>query len=287
MSLFGARRQREELAAGLKRLRSLSGLSGRDLGERMGVDQSTVSRIERAEQRVTLRQVVSWCDATGADEETRERLLALAEALVAGPATWAESSDTGSTDLQRDVQALEAKTGLLSVYQPAGVPGLLQTAAYARRVLSSGPDGVPRDIAQRVMSRMERQRVLYDGAKTFRFVIPEAVLRWPYGPPDDPAVPDEHREQLARIGWAAGRANIQLGILPLAPVAAWRLSGFVIFDDVSGEDPVVHIEGLARAYNEDLPEHVAVFRRAFDRLLAASVTGDEARQLISAAAGGL
>jgi hypothetical protein len=80
------------------------------------------------------------------------------------------------------------------------------------------------------MGRIERQRVLYDESKRFRFVIPEAVLRWPYGPPDDPAVLDEQREQLARIEWAIGRPNIVMGILPLAPTAVWRTSGFVIFD---------------------------------------------------------
>lgn len=284
MSLFGTKQQREELAAGLKRLRSLSGLSGRELGERINLDQSTVSRIEVGTQKkVTMAQVAAWADATGADADTRAHLLAVAEKIVTGPSSWAEASDAGSTDLSRDTQALEAKTGVLSFYQPAAVPGLLQTPAYARRLLSSGPDGVPSDLAQRVVGRMERQGVLYDESKRFRFVIPEAVLRWPYGPPDDPAVLDEQREQLGRIEWATHRPNIDLGILPLAPTAAWRLAGFVIYDEVSGDDPLVHIEWLTRPYNEDSPEAVDACRRAFANLMDASVAGDEARRLITAA----
>jgi hypothetical protein len=143
-----------------------------------------------------------------------------------------EAALDGSTDFGRETADLEARTGLLSNYQPAAIPGLLQTPAYARRLLSSGPGGVPPDLADRVMSRIERQRVLYGVDKQFRFVIPEAVLRWPYGPPDDPAVPDEHREQLARVEWAASRPNVEVGILPLRPVAVWRTAGFVIFDEV-------------------------------------------------------
>jgi hypothetical protein len=69
----------------------------------------------------------------------------------------------------------------------------------------------------RVMGRIDRQRVLYDEGKRFRFVMPEAVLRWPYGPPDDPAVFDEHREQLALVEWARGRPNVEVGILPGSP----------------------------------------------------------------------
>ena len=167
------------------------------------------------------------------------------------------------------------------------MPGLLQTPAYARRLLSSGPAGAPPDLAERVMGRIDRQRVLYDEAKRFRFVIPEAVLRWPYGPPDDPAVLDEHREQLASVEWAIGRPNVEVGILPLAPVAVWRTAGFVIFDEVEGDEPQVHLEWLTRPYNVFEPEQVEMCRQAFSNLMAEAVTGDEARQLITSAASSL
>lgn len=287
MSAFGNKRQRDELAAELKRLRSLAGLSGRELGGAIGVDQSTVSRIERGEQRVTLAQATAWAKAANASSEATAKLLVLAEAALAGPRSWEEASESGSTNFARDAGELEARTGLLSVYQPAAVPGLLQTPGYARRLLMSGPNGVPGDLAQRVIGRMERQQILYDESKRFRFVIPEAVLRWPYGPPDDPAVPDEHREQLARLDWATRRPNILIGVLPLAPAAVWRLSGFVIFDEVEDGGPLVHIEWLTRPYNESEPEAVETCRRAFDNLLDASATGDDARRLIAAAANDL
>jgi hypothetical protein len=103
-------------------------------------------------------------------------------------------------------------------------------------------------------------------------------------PPDDPAVPDEHREQLARLEWATRRPNIELGILPMSPVAVWRSTGFVIYDEVEDGDPLVHIEWLTRPYNESEPEAVETCRRAFTNLLSASVTGNDARRLIGAAA---
>ena len=283
MSAFGDRRQRDELAAGLRRLRSIAGQSGRELGSLIGIDQSSVSRIERGEQRVSLAQVAAWAKATSATDEDTAHVLALAEAVITGPRSWEEAGD-GSTDFAQDTRELEARTGLLSFYQPASIPGLLQTPAYARRLLSSGPDGVPADLAQRVMGRIERQPVLYDEGKRFRFVIPEVVLRWPYGPPDDPAVPDEHREQLARVEWATRRPNITVGILPMTPVAVWRLGGFVLYDEVRDGDPLVHVEWLTRPYNESEPEAVEMCRRAFANLLGASVTGDAARRLISRAA---
>jgi transcriptional regulator with XRE-family HTH domain len=280
MSALGDKQQRRRLADELRRLRSLSGLSGRELGRRIGMDQSNVSRIERAEQRVSLAQVVAWAKATEAPEDRQAVVLALAEEILTGPTSWETANETGSTDFALETAELEARTGLLSNYQPAAIPGLLQTTAYARRLLASGPAGAPPDLAERVMGRIDRQRVLYDENKRFRFVIPEAVLRWPYGPPDDPAVLDEHREQLARVERATGRPNVEVGILPLAPVAVWRTAGFVIFDEVEDGEPRVHLEWLTRPYNIFDPDQVEMCRQAFSNLLSASVTGEEAAAVI-------
>jgi transcriptional regulator with XRE-family HTH domain len=285
MSAFGAGAQSRHLAEELKRLRIASGLTGRQIAPLIGVKQSTISRIEGGLQRVSFQQVALWCKATGASDEKTAELLALAEDILVGPRTWRDASETGSTDLQPEIAKLEAKTGLLSIYEPAAFPGLLQTAAYARRLFSSGPEGELPDVAERVMHRLERQPILYDERKRFRFVIPEAVLRWPYGPPDDPAVLDEHLEQLARVEALIGRPNVEIGILPLRPTAPWRLAGFDIYDEVEGDEPVVHLGSwLTRPYFITEPDQVEMCRQAFANLLGASISGEDARRLITAAA---
>jgi transcriptional regulator with XRE-family HTH domain len=285
MSAFRTGPQQRRLAEELKRLRIGAGLSGRQIAPQLGVEQSTISRIERGQQRVSVQQVALWGKATGAADEKLAELLALAEDILVGPRSWRDASETGSTDIQPEIAELEAQAGMVSIYEPAVFPGLLQTAAYARRLFSSGPEGELPDLPERVMHRLERQRVLYDGSKLFRFVIPEAVLRWPYGPPDDPAVPDEHREQLARIETVMGRPNVEVGVLPLRPVAPWRLAGFDIYDDMKDGEPLVHLGSwLTRPYFIFEPDQVEMCRQAFSNLLGASVTGDEARRLIVAAA---
>ena len=181
-------------------------------------------------------------------DEQLTALLALNEEIQVGPRSWEEASETGSTNLVAETAELESRTGLLLNYQPAAVPGLLQTAAYARRLLSSGPFGVPADLAERVMGRTDRQRVLYRDDAEFRFVVPEAVLRWPYGPPGDPAVLDEHREQLGRLLTVMDRRRAP-GVTSAEPKVGVAAGGFVIFDQVTGGDPVVHLEWLTRPYS--------------------------------------
>jgi hypothetical protein len=57
---------------------------------------------------------------------------------------------------------LERAVGLIRTYEAACIPGLLQTADYARAVLRSGyPDAPQAEIERRVELRLHRQQVLH------------------------------------------------------------------------------------------------------------------------------
>lgn len=275
MSAFGEEGRRKELGRALNRLRVASGLSQPQLAERTGLSQPKLSRIESGKQRIRVPEVVAWCDATGASDEARKEVLALAERTLVGPTSWDEAG--GDAELQISTAEVEAKAGTISVYQPAIVPGLLQTAAYARRVFSAGPDGVPPNIAEKVVGRLERQRILYDDTKRLRFVIPEAVLRWPF---DDI---EEQVEQLERLREVAARPNVDLRVAPLAGTAVWRTSGFVLFDDLADMDPIVHLELLTRPLTIEEREQVDFYRQVFSGLAEASAKDDEALGLVQSA----
>ncbi|GIJ47560.1 transcriptional regulator [Virgisporangium aliadipatigenens] len=271
MSAFGETTQRRRLGQALSRLRKTAGLSQPQLSAALKLSQPKVSRIESGAAPVTLAEVDAWCRATRASDQRRQELLTLAEAALLGPTSWSETEDN---DLQRSTAEFEATAALISVYQPAILPGLLQTASYARRVFSAGPDGVLPDVAERVMGRLERQRILYDTTKRLRFVVPEPVLRWPVGPVD------EHREQLGRLGEVMDRPNVDLRILPMVPPLVWRTGGFVLFDEVADDEPLVHVELLTRPVNIRRPEQVDFYRRAFSNLMDAALMGDAAAGLL-------
>lgn len=266
---------RQDLAVALKRLRISAGLTGYKLAELLGVDQSTVSKIERNRQRVSIAQVEQWCELTGASADLRNELRAYAEELLLRPPqSWKSASATGSTDFSRETREMEAAAGKLSFFLPEVVPGLLQTATYARRILSSGPDGVPSDVAERVVGRLERQRVLYDERKLIRIVVPETVLRWPFGPVD------EHVEQLDRIGEVMARPNVDIRILPMTPNPLWRLGGFVLYEDLGEDPPLVHLELLSGPLNLEEPDQVDLYRRVFANLYDAALAGNAAKSLL-------
>jgi hypothetical protein len=70
---------------------------------------------------------------------------------------------------QHEVKALEAQMSVLRMFQPALVPGLLQTPEYIRAVLQRhhlSDDTLARTIS----GRLERQAILYDSSKSLRFI---------------------------------------------------------------------------------------------------------------------
>lgn len=63
---------------------------------------------------------------------------------------------------------------------PTFIPGLLQTAEYARARFAQSVTvfKVPNDIDEAVAARVRRQEMLYRPDKRFHFVLTEATLRY-------------------------------------------------------------------------------------------------------------
>lgn len=225
----------------------------------------------------TLADIDGWARVTGASADQRAELRRLAEAAAVETISWRKGVRRGLPGLQQDVGGLESSAASILNFQPTIVPGLLQTADYARRLVSSGyPDGRP-DIAAAVTARLDRQAILYDDARNLEFVIAEAALRWRLGPPAMMLA------QLDRIASVMTLTSVTIGIIPqAAEVAAWHVHGFAILDDRSDGGPVVRVETLTTGLSISEPDAVERYRQAFRLLRDAAVFGDKARTLIHA-----
>src|SRR6266498_5415335 len=92
------------------------------------------------------------------------------------------------------------------------VPGLLQTAEYARARFAQGVrlHKVPDDVDEAVRLRVQRQEILYRPDKRFHFVLTEAALRNRLCPVDVMLA------QLDRLVALSALRNVRLGIIPFA-----------------------------------------------------------------------
>ncbi|MEV7549426.1 helix-turn-helix transcriptional regulator [Amycolatopsis sp. NPDC089917] len=268
---------RARLATKLREIRAATGLSGNQFAKTLGWPQSRVSKIETATQFPTGDDITSWLAAAGAADE--EGLVAelLKRARVESVSFRQEfGKPGGATAKQRSVREQEQQAARVATYQPALLPGLVQTPDFMRKLLAlpSGPahtGGASHvDIEQMVAVRIERQTLLHDPRKTLPLVIGEAALWTRIGDLET------QLGQLDRLQTLAGLRTVDLRVVPFAtatPIAP--LHGFKIFDA-----ELVVVETYAGEQLIRDPEEIALYEHMFSLLRAEAVSGAEAARLI-------
>ncbi|WP_157018147.1 helix-turn-helix domain-containing protein [Cryptosporangium arvum] len=228
---------RRMLLSTLQRLHKADGRSTDVIGTEVGVDGSTVARwLAGGKRKLRAHEIRGLCDAYGVDDDTKNQLVRLA--LEAGSAgvtqrlSWFATYQFGMfLDLERDARRVVT-------FESTVVPGLLQTAGYARAVIRAGAPGAglsEADVDERVQLRLERQSVLRrDRPVELLAILDEAVLRRPISDPD------AMRAQLAHLLTASQWPNVTIQILPFSagPHAAAATGPFVLLSfDHLGEAP--------------------------------------------------
>lgn len=264
--------QPDGLADRLRALRVQAGMAGKELAERAGWQPSKVSRLERGKQVPAEADLTTWARECNANQLETADLLRLLGEMQTIRRDWRRRMSRGQAGVQAGYNDLVKQSRLVRHFETVYVPGLLQTADYARRVLAEMVDLHGLDVADvetAVATRMQRQSFLYDTTKRFEFLLAEPVLRWLLCPPD------AMRGQLDRLQTAMGLPNVRFGILPLlsGPLATAPQNSFQLYDDLALVETVV-TEISHRG------DEAAVYARTMDQLWEYAVTGEDARRLI-------
>ncbi|WP_280315735.1 helix-turn-helix domain-containing protein [Nocardia abscessus] len=264
---------REALGQRLREIRRDAGISGRELASREGWHESEVSRIEHGRNTPSSDDIRAYCNHCRAHEQLPD-LLATLHNIDAAYLEYRRLLSAGVKRGQQLYAKLEAEAKLIRTYDPQIIPGLLQTAEYAEAKLRSVIEfyHLPNDLDAGVSKRIERQQVLYRRDHRFHFVISERSLYTTVG--DD----DVMRGQLDRLHSIIGMPRVTFGIVPLTAEAKVVLENFTMFDN-----RMVKVEGHTAELTIAQPREVALYGRAFDVLSHQSVTGKQARYLITSA----
>ncbi|MET8868367.1 helix-turn-helix transcriptional regulator [Nonomuraea sp. NPDC004580] len=261
----------QALGIRLRDLRRDAGLTGRELAASCGWVPSKVSKIELGKQVPSEDDVRDWCVACRFPSEISD-LVAAVRSIDAQYVDWRRSLKTGTRRRQRaNIDAYE-KTQVIRAWEPTVIPGLLQTSGYARGILTTVVHfhGIPDDIEEGVQARLEAQRVLDRAHRRFLFLLGEAALYTSVGGSEAMA------EQLRRLLDAARAPRLSLGIVPLAaPYTVPRNNAFTIYDSRMVTVATYTAELTLRQRHE-----IAIYEKAFDRLMALAVRGEEARRMI-------
>jgi transcriptional regulator with XRE-family HTH domain len=260
----------------LRRLREDAGLSGKLLAERLSWPASKVSRLENGRQTASVADVEAWTAALDLPAPVRAGLVEDLRSLRVEYATWRRQMRGGFAPRQRAGRALLEGTTTLRAFQPSLVPGLLQTAEYARAVYRgvSEFDGGPRDVEAAVRERLRRQDLLYEPGRRLRFLLTEAALR------SRPAPVGVHRAQLDRLMALAGVDTVELAVLPWAVELPRAMThSFDIYDD-----QLVLVETVTAELGVRDTEDVALYVKLFELYWGIAAHGEQASALITGVA---
>jgi transcriptional regulator with XRE-family HTH domain len=267
------------LGSQLRRLREAKGVTRDDAGYTIRASGSKISRMELGRVSFKERDVEDLLDLYGVDEEEAQALIGLAR-QANSPGWWHKYSDVLPDWFQVYV-GLEEAALLIRLYEVQFVPGLLQTADYARAVIRLGlPSASADEVERRVGLRLARQEVLKkeSGGPRLWAVVDEAALRRPIGGGE------VMRAQLVRLIEAAREPNITLQVVPFRSGGhAAEAGAFTImrFPEVDLPD-VVYLEHLTSALYLDKREDVETYTEVMERL---SVEGESPERTIDILSG--
>ena len=160
------------------------------------------------------------------------------------------------------------------------IPGLLQTAAYAKAVIrSTHPRDTPEEAQTKIEARLKRAK-LFDASERPEYwvILHESLVR-------NSTIPDmEMAEQLDHITDLGKRGAVFVQILPWNVPTRPLMTLPFQFMEFPSEPPLMYTEGPYHGQTVDDPGLVKQYRRAYDRLRAAALPPEASLALLEEAA---
>jgi len=257
------------LGASLRRLREDVGLTREVAGFHIRASESKISRMELGRVGFKTRDVEDLLTLYGVNDDAERRALLEMVREANTPGWWHKFGDVLPGWFVTYI-GLEEAASVIRTYEVQFVPGLLQTARYARSVFQLGqPDATEDEIEERVHVRLQRQERLTrkDGPRLWA-VVDEAAIKRPIGGPEI------MREQLEHLREVSTLPNITLQVMPFRfGMHAAEGGAFTIlrFPESDLSD-VVYVEQLWGALYLDKREDIDPYLTAMEQLCVESTT---------------
>ena len=275
----GSTVRRMQLGARLRALRQGRGVTRDQAGWTIRASESKISRMELGRVGFKERDVIDLLKLYGVDDPVEhERLRALTKEANT-PSWWHTYGDVLDTWFHNYLD-LEQAAELIRTYEIQFVPGLLQTDAYARAVISLGHGkATEAEIERRASLRMRRKQMLErpDGPTVWA-VLDEAVLRRTIGGRN------VLREQIEALLAVCESPKVRLQVMPFTSgghAAAGGAFSILRFPHDELSD-VVYLEHLTSALYLDKREDVDQYAVAIAQLVIEAEPPDRTPDILRA-----
>lgn len=265
------------LGSQLRMLREVKGITREEAGYAIRASGSKISRMELGRVSFKERDITDLLKLYGVDEDETATLVALA-VQANSPGWWHKYGDVLPDWFQVYV-GLEEAASLIRLYEVQFVPGLLQTADYARAVVRLGqPAASPEFIERKVSLRMGRQELLTKpGGPRLWAIVDEAALRRPIGGKE------VMRAQLEQLILATEEPQVTLQVMPFRSGGhAAEAGAFTIMRFPEPDLPdVVYLEQLTSALYLDKRDDVEKYTEVMERLSVESESPERSVNILS------
>ena len=281
-SLFGPHSagptvQRLVLGGHLRRLREEASITTEQAAGAIRGSHSKISRMEHGRVGFKDRDIADLLTLYGVTSgEEREVLLKLAREANT-PGWWQGYSDI----LPHWVEpyfGLEAAASIIRIYELQFVPGLLQTADYARAIIRLGNASTEEDVTRRAEARIARQEILTrENPPRLWAVMDDGALRRSIG---GKAV---MREQIRHLARMCEHPAVTLQILPFQVGGHPAMGGPFTILRYSEPDlrDVVYIEQLTSALYLDKAAEVDSYLEVMEQVCLQAEPATKTTQLLS------
>jgi transcriptional regulator with XRE-family HTH domain len=258
MSESGPAAYRVLLGRELKTLREDLKIDRETVAKHLDWHLSKVSRLETGQITLKAAEVDALLELFQADATVA------AQIREAGQHARKRGSYGKVPDWSRQFLGLEQDASKLSIYQNELIPGLFQTEAYARSLISTSVMIAPTDIDKVVDARMRRQSLLHnESPPAVHVVLGEAALLRQVGGKK------VLFDQVTHLVEQAKLPHVTLQVLPFSSGEHAALGvGFTLLSLDIGTEPTtwVHVEALTKSDCLPDPSHVRAYKLTFDRL---------------------
>jgi transcriptional regulator with XRE-family HTH domain len=285
--LTGSTVPRRQLGRYLRDLRNAAGLTVKDAARGLEWSEAKMWRIETGQTSLRSLDVEAMCRIYGAPADMTTALMGLAKETKARG--WWQAYGDAVPEWFDLYVGLEAAASRLFLYGQELVPGLFQTAEYARTLITADHlDEVAAETERRVGLRMARQALVrrsFD-PPALQVALNESVLRWPVGGTEIMAA------QLDRLLEASALPNVSLRVVPFSVgyhpgilsgsfnILRFPLNG----NSEESEPPTVYADLFTGALYLDKPGEIERYVNAFTGIWEQALDELSTRDLIQQAA---
>lgn len=270
--------RRRKLGTALKEAREAAGVTPAQAGAAILGDTTRISRLETGQRRIAPLELEKLLSLY-AVESPKEREWFFALASEGRKRNWWRQYSEMLPSGFKETLSVESDAARISVCQMQVVPGLLQTRAYARVVMTGSPEPFTSEALDFYVDfRMKRQQILKrEEPPQYVCIVPEGVIRQHLGGGKVMA------EQLRHLLAMSDLPHVTIQVVPFSERTFTCTAGS--FNLYAYPDPmdfeVVQVSTLDAELFLEEDDRVATYRTAFANLRHRALSAQKSLELIA------